>query len=437
MSWFSRVWASASSEAKKAANELTTTATAVETEGEKRVQQGYAAAKAVLAKTEQAAKQVESSCERELAEAKHHVERVAIATEEKLVTAAKAVLTKTEEAAKEAKASSERELAKAKNEVRHVAVATEEKLAKKARSAYATVRQTFHNIKIRIITAECSAAQSLGHYVAAPERRWLQDWITGIGRSSEQKPYDGMVITDGCNPVQPEAGKTYDGIRPDKCPKGKSIPKITFVNGIQTKFINDDDRPMCRTMKKIANATCSEVVGIYNATEGVGADLRESLENIRKAAQSDPTHTLSVQLVTAAQTGQPLVIFAHSQGGLITQDALADAKNNLMYSGMTREEAEQALSVVTVRSFGTAERGWPVGPTYQHFNNEGDPVPSAIAGAQEQYQEVTNSDSDPTKTEIKPMRFTSPGDFYKNHFIEDSYVPEMSMEPGPRDCDCQ
>lgn len=394
MSWFGDIWNSASDEGRKAASELTSQAEAATDIVKRDERRGMADAQKIIDYT---GKQVAEE-------------------EQKAKDEAVALETKT------------RELAQTANE----------KAASAAQSIYRSARGTFEEVKDGLIKMECRAISSLafagGNYLASPRRQWLQDRIGQLGRQKDQDAYDGKIISDGCQAVDSGSARALEGIRPDNCPRGKIIPKITFVNGILTKFQDGaNGSPMCQGMKQIANASCAEVVGVYNATEGAGSDLEESLGNIKKLDQSPSTHTLSEQIQEAVKSDQPMVIYAHSQGGLIAQDALADARNNLMYEGMTQEEAQAALSKITVRSFGTAESGWPIGPQYTHVNNAGDPVPALIAGAQQQYAEETNSDSDPTPTTVKPVYFANPlGAHYLN-----AYVPAMGMEPGPRNCDCK
>jgi len=121
-------------------------------------------------------------------------------------------------------------------------------------------------------------------------------------------------------------------------------------------------------------------------------------------------------------------VYAHSEGGLVTQQAIADAKAQLALEGY---DPEQALSGLHVSTYGTAEGGWPVGPKYEHWNNLSDPVPFAISGAQANYPEPTDNDSTPT------LYFNQPfGNPIEAHSITDVYANKIDAAPGYRECKC-
>jgi len=414
MSWFSQLWQRATESARRAADDLARAAQTADAKTREAERVAIADAKKIVDNTIAAVREDEA---------------MAAAESDIVVEATRREISQAKKAVGDGVASASKKTAALVEEA-------EEKTASEAKSIYRAARESFQKIKVGTVNIECGVANRLGRFLASPKRQWLQDLIAGAGRKSDQNAFDGKIITDRCQAVHPTSSGLPNGIRPDKCPRGKNIPKIVFVNGIDTKFQDGDGRPMCQSMRAIANAACSEVVGVYNATEGIGADLRESLQNIQKLGRSAPTNTLAVQILLAAESHQPLVIFAHSQGGLITQDALAKAKNDLLLDGMSMKQADEALSQVTVRSFGTAEEGWPVGPHYEHTNNAGDPVPGLIAGAQERYKEETSRDSDPTPTTMGPMPFANPVDPIANHNLS-AYVPEMRTEPGHRECNCR
>ncbi|HLH03945.1 MAG TPA: phage baseplate assembly protein V [Bryobacteraceae bacterium] len=127
-----------------------------------------------------------------------------------------------------------------------------------------------------------------------------QNFVANLGRKSDQLKYDGAVIGNGCTP---QSGSPADatGFRPDGKCQGKKLPKVFFVNGINTRLTGENGQPvkdgMCTTLQKIANRSCAEVVGIYNATEGVGADLKECVGMIGKTQRVKPAKTLTDALV--------------------------------------------------------------------------------------------------------------------------------------------
>jgi hypothetical protein len=50
----------------------------------------------------------------------------------------------------------------------------------------------------------------------------------------------------------------------------------------------------------------------------------------------------------------------------------------MIEDGMTRAQAERALGLVTVETFGGAASQYPNGPSYTHYINRWDPVASGV-----------------------------------------------------------
>ena len=188
-------------------------------------------------------------------------------------------------------------------------------------------------------------------------------------------------------------------------------------------------------MQKLADATCAEVTGVYNATAGIRTDIGECLTNIAKDSDSPAVDTLQRSMFAALDQDPPqnMTVYAHSQGGLMTQEALAGLKNQL-----TNEYGEAGAVVrmqhLSIKSFGTAEQGWPVGPDYEQFANSSDPIPSAIAGAQKNYPVATFQDN-ATIADTQRHPFTSshwnPID---SHSMDNVYIPQMVKINGQPNC---
>lgn len=250
-----------------------------------------------------------------------------------------------------------------------------------------------------------------------------------------QLPYDGKVIGSGCQPTEPGTVATAPGVRPAKCPDpSKTIPKVYFANGINTKFAGDG-ASMCATMQNIANQTCAEVVGIYGATEGMLPDLDQAVDEISKTSDSKQVSTLTDLVYGAASKDppDPLNLIVHSRGGLATQEALDHAKSAMLAGDMSPAQVSQALSKVNISAYGTAVQGWPVGPVYSKLNNVADPVPAAMKGAQSAFQSATNADNDPTPTGYINEPQLNP---INAHSLDSIYAKYMPQAPGPRDCNC-
>jgi hypothetical protein len=155
---------------------------------------------------------------------------------------------------------------------------------------------------------------------------------------------------------------------------------IYYVNGIRTTW-----QGHCDTLKAIGKATCSKVIGIYNATNGATRDLGESAADTKNVTRNrirtywgydtryvgeNPTvRPLAALIKAEVASGLRPEVWAHSQGGLITSLALAHARNTL--------KAARGLDIdrVTVKSFASAAPWWPSGPRYTHFIHTNDLVP--------------------------------------------------------------
>lgn len=221
-------------------------------------------------------------------------------------------------------------------------------------------------------------AQGLSYLPGTPLYPLLDKILSLVGKDNTvDKSWDGKYIN--CATQVPS--NTPVSTKPTGC-KATSLPKTYYINGIKTEPLGN-----CTSSQKLANAICSEVVSIYNRTEGMLGDVQECIENIKKTGQSPPTRAM-IKMLSDRQPGEKTTIYAHSQGGLVTQDALANYKITLTKSkedgglGLSEEEAEQEMSNIKVVSLGTAEDGWPKGPQYEQYTNSYDPIPIAIKGAQ-------------------------------------------------------
>jgi hypothetical protein len=260
-----------------------------------------------------------------------------------------------------------------------------------------------------------------------------------LGGDSSQTKFDGDILGAGC---QPEGTGNPNGVMPPGCRQlPGTLPKISYVNGINTAYSQPGQKDLfsggiCKTMLEIAKTTCSEVTGVYNATEGLGKDLDECLDNIAKDRNTPSVVPLRNMMVQAAHSGQPMTLFAHSQGGLIAQQAVSLAKQQLMNEDdLTSEEAEQKLSVVSIDSFGTAIMGWPKGPNYRRFTNMADPVPPVILGAQTSYPIATWRDSASADANYV---FTNPHlNPIDSHSMDDTYLPKYASVKGAPRCVCK
>ena len=156
-------------------------------------------------------------------------------------------------------------------------------------------------------------------------------------------------------------------------------------------------------------------------------DVDECLDNIAKASHAPAVGPLKDAMLEAARSGEPMTLFAHSQGGLIAQEAVEQAKQELIYASnprLTPEQAEDKLDVISIKSFGTALMGWPKGPHYERFTNTADPIPPVITGAQTSYPTATWEDS--AGADDNDV-FTSPHlNPIDSHSMDNTYLPEYA-----------
>jgi hypothetical protein len=180
----------------------------------------------------------------------------------------------------------------------------------------------------------------------------------------------------GINPAGPapqENNLPSTGKKPKaKCNKNP-LPKVYFVNGI-----NNTPKENCEAAKAIANASCVEVFSIYNRTQGMVTDIFECLGNVFNShpfGGDKPTQAIKNVILNSINKEPPetVTVYAHSQGGLITREALGEVKKEL--KGIAADdEIEAKMNKINIKSFGTAKNYWPKGPVYEQFSHPNDPV---------------------------------------------------------------
>ena len=153
--------------------------------------------------------------------------------------------------------------------------------AKGVGAAYNEAKKLFSAGAVVAATALCAAENwavggitlLAGVVLTKPAISDLLRPVLQLGGDKSQKPFDGDIIGGGCKIDNPT------GVMPPGCfQKPGTLPKITYVNGINTRYTPEDPNEkdpfkedgICKTMQEIARTTCSEVTGVYNATEGIG-----------------------------------------------------------------------------------------------------------------------------------------------------------------------
>lgn len=183
--------------------------------------------------------------------------------------------------------------------------------------------------------------------------------------------YDGAFV--GADGRAYPANTPLDRIPPVRPSDGREpIGTMIYVNGIQT-----DKAAQSNSLQNIANTTGYQVIGIHNSTNGFFRDLAQCLGDKADVGTNPAVDTLADTLYDAVKAGRPIHVIAHSQGGLITSRALTHVMQRLrLEDGMSRAEAERAMSRIEVETFGAAAGQYPSGPQYVHYINTSDPVPT-------------------------------------------------------------
>jgi hypothetical protein len=254
-------------------------------------------------------------------------------------------------------------------------------------------KRTAGTVKNAVVNASNTTINTVGGTAASvlTASKTVESAAVRLLEATEMKGIDGCFLDENCRPSRslPKRGK-----RP-ACGGYDGIPKVMYTNGINT-----EEETCCDTMRKLAESRCVEVVGVYNATNGTMPDVAECVQNINRAGTTPAVKTqvafLEEQLADPAQ--HEITLFAHSQGGLITQESLVKLRNDLTIKYMigpppepaaaAGAHAETEMSRVTVNSFGTAEEGWPKGPVYNRFTNTKDPVPIVIKSVQANHPDI-------------------------------------------------
>ncbi|MCP3136992.1 hypothetical protein [Pyxidicoccus xibeiensis] len=192
----------------------------------------------------------------------------------------------------------------------------------------------------------------------------------GFGHKPD-RVHDGKFLGAGGQTFSPDTPLSdVPAVTPRDNPNANHT--ILYVNGILTT-----KDAQANSLQSIADATGARVVGIHNATEGFAADLAECVKDKLDKGTNPAVDTLADTLYNELKAGRSVHLMAHSQGGLISSRALNDVYNRLrIEDGMSKEQAQQAMSQLNVETFGAAATRYPDGPNYVHYVNRGDPVPS-------------------------------------------------------------
>lgn len=149
----------------------------------------------------------------------------------------------------------------------------------------------------------------------------------------------------------------------------RSTDRIWFVNGINTT-----PEQQFETMKAIANRAGQPVIGIHNGTRNGVIDAGQAGLDTYNLGNNPATKTLRDALYAELKANNPVHIFAHSQGTIITNNALKEVAKSLKAEGLSFCEILSKLNRVKVETYGSPVKEFINGPSYIHYCNSGDPV---------------------------------------------------------------
>jgi hypothetical protein len=248
------------------------------------------------------------------------------------------------------------------------------------------------------------AATSVGHYFnptvveQAPPPPSFTDTVTVTGNTltdeekiaagavkiEEGKPpatYDGMYIGSDGWAYPPDKFKVTDvpPFAPSN-PLSDPPPTTYYVNGINTL-----PGGAMKGAQDLANHTGTNVVPIYNATEGQDADVAQVAMDRIGVGENEAADTLTDLIMADLENGKQVNVVGYSQGAAIVSRVLQEVDRriaadqgggvweNLPVVGEDRKAREQIMGNINVVGIGGAGKNFPAGPQYTFYVNKQDP----------------------------------------------------------------
>lgn len=150
----------------------------------------------------------------------------------------------------------------------------------------------------------------------------------------------------------------------------KPLNKTVFINGIA-----QNRGQMNGMMQQISNMTQTEVVGIYNATEGWMKDALQTVGDRLDLGDNPAVVSLKNVMLEQIRDNEPLRVVGYSQGSVIASRAIQDVKDVLRGEGMSEVDVQAKLrELIQVETFATGHSHYPDGPSYVHHMNRADPI---------------------------------------------------------------
>jgi len=180
---------------------------------------------------------------------------------------------------------------------------------------------------------------------------------------------DGAYV-DAYGEVLPSSMDVNDvhGLVPED--GSKPLNKTVFINGIA-----QSRGEMNGMMQQISNMTQTEVVGLYNATEGWMKDALQTVGDRLDLGDNPAVEALKNVILDQVRDNEPLRVVGYSQGSVIASRAIQDVKDVLRGEGMSEADVQAKLrELIQVETFATGHSHYPDGPSYVHHMNRADPI---------------------------------------------------------------
>ena len=141
-----------------------------------------------------------------------------------------------------------------------------------------------------------------------------------------------------------------------------------FVNGINTSAVD-----LSYNQSLLSAAINSEVKPVFNESETILGDLYNSLQGLYSSevgqkAEFNAVSNLMDRIITTIKSGKEVVVYAYSQGSIITKNAIEQLLN---CGGNLAEFIKQRIKVITL---GAAAHLWPKGIRVESYAGSNDLV---------------------------------------------------------------
>ncbi|MDC0707136.1 PE-PPE domain-containing protein [Stigmatella sp. ncwal1] len=205
-----------------------------------------------------------------------------------------------------------------------------------------------------------------------------------IDSSAPPSTYDGMYVgADGYAYPPDKFDVTQVPPFQPSNPVASPTPTTYFTNGINTPPAG-----AISGAQALANHTGTNVVPIYNATEGQNNDVFQTGQDRINWGDNKAVNTLANAISADLEAGRKVNVVGYSQGGAIVSHALNKVDQRIIdsqggwisnlpvFGDGNRQAREQILSNVNVVGIAGAGKNFPAGPQYNFYVNKQDPVPN-------------------------------------------------------------